>query len=193
VFISSGASLTNLPILLTVPVSADLYESVFKTLFPHFETLDIAVFEIFIQMADHWDDFPATEIAPAMVKTYINCHSEFRTVPFAPFRLLRSIMGRHLNLRTEILTAIDHTIPPIAEWNYQPEDSFKSLRVGLANLGATCYVNAVLQQLFHIPQCRDFILHTSFEDDGLQELQNVFLNLQYSVRRSADMSRFTAK
>jgi hypothetical protein len=193
VFISSGVNLTNLPILLAVPVSADFYESVFQTLFPHFETLDIAILKIFIQMADHWDSFPAAEIAPAIVNAYILCLSKPQTVTFTPFILLLSIMRRHPNLRTEILTAIDHTIPSVDEWNYRPEDSFKSLRVGLANLGATCYVNAVLQQLFHIPQFRDFILHTSFEDDGLQALHNVFLDLQYSVRRSADMYRFAAQ
>lgn len=44
------------------------------------------------------------------------------------------------------------------EWNLGPDESRSSCYVGLRNLGCTCYMNSLLQQLFMIPGFADSIL-----------------------------------
>jgi len=35
----------------------------------------------------------------------------------------------------------------------------------LQNLGNTCYLNSVIQMIYHIKELRDFILNTNFDDN----------------------------
>eukprot|EP01022_Parablepharisma_sp_SALTPOND_P001655 TRINITY_DN1069_c0_g1_i1.p1 TRINITY_DN1069_c0_g1~~TRINITY_DN1069_c0_g1_i1.p1 ORF type:complete len:1056 (-),score=148.20 TRINITY_DN1069_c0_g1_i1:16535-19702(-) len=66
-----------------------------------------------------------------------------------------------------------------SDWNISsdiPEENGKNY-VGLINMGATCYVNSVIQQLFMLPQFRNAILETEVKPrpgDVLTELQQVF-------------------
>ena len=66
--------------------------------------------------------------------------------------------------------------------------------VGLKNLGATCYMNAILQQLYMTAEFRDFVL--SIEDcphapangadfDTLFQLQNLFSAMQLQIQQRA--------
>ena len=72
------------------------------------------------------------------------------------------------------------------EWNYIPPVVPRSDCgfVGLKNGGATCYMNAVLQQLFMMPGIAEYLL--SIEDDldkdksVFYQLQNVFAHLKES-------------
>jgi len=49
--------------------------------------------------------------------------------------------------------------------------------VGLQNLGATCYANALLQQFFLIPEFRYYILNTSdFPSSGTEVLPEIKKN-----------------
>jgi ubiquitin carboxyl-terminal hydrolase 47 len=64
---------------------------------------------------------------------------------------------------------------------------------GLPNMGATCYINSLLQTLFMTPEFRDGIyqwtynekIHPKREDSILFQLQKLFAKLE---RRSADIS-----
>jgi ubiquitin C-terminal hydrolase len=80
--------------------------------------------------------------------------------------------------------------------------------VGLKNQGATCYMNSLLQQLFHIPGFRHGLLSLELEGQGekgakeeeeeeekgdksvLFELQSLFALLQTSEKKAADTLAF---
>ena len=64
-----------------------------------------------------------------------------------------------------------------ADWNIDCEVAEENVRdyVGLINMGATCYVNSVIQQLFMITSLRKNILGLNImEDTPLYELQHLF-------------------
>lgn len=84
------------------------------------------------------------------------------------------------------------------QWEYLPEREEISATgfVGLRNLGATCYMNSLFQQLFMRPQLRYSILaarensqtstttaETKPSDSVLFQLQSIFAHLQESMKR----------
>lgn len=76
-------------------------------------------------------------------------------------------------------------LPAIAPPNYNSKSA--TGMVGLENLGATCYLNALLQMLYHINSFRKAVYEIPFQEEELKgsttlALQNVFKNLQYSSR-----------
>ncbi|KAJ1551947.1 hypothetical protein HK096_001834, partial [Nowakowskiella sp. JEL0078] len=83
-------------------------------------------------------------------------------------------------------------------WNYSPKFAQKSScgYVGLKNLGATCYMNSIMQQFFMIPSFRAGILSAKASETAdtdstlLQQLQIMFSYLQESVRKAYDTYPF---
>lgn len=89
-------------------------------------------------------------------------------------------------------------------WNFSAEDERRSSAgyVGLKNLGCTCYMNSLLQQLFMMPKFRTGILslprnsnHRGAKDNGdnsgyFLELQAIMCNLQESQKRFFDPRSF---
>ncbi len=103
---------------------------------------------------------------------------------------------------SELLRQMQHDSPRndlIKTWSFDPSITTKSDTglVGLRNQGATCYMNSLLQHLFHIPTFRDGILYglggaevdeigNENNEDGkvmFFELQKLFGNLLLSSRR----------
>ena len=72
----------------------------------------------------------------------------------------------------------------VSDWNITPQKEEKPISgyVGLRNLGFTCYLNSLLQQLYMIPQLRNQIISLDYEDrdpntNALIQLQQVFASL----------------
>mmetsp|Transcript_14025 Transcript_14025/g.14051 ORF Transcript_14025/g.14051 Transcript_14025/m.14051 type:complete len:1540 (-) Transcript_14025:424-5043(-) len=83
-----------------------------------------------------------------------------------------------------------------ADWNNSPASKEKSLTgyVGLKNLGCTCYMNSLLQQLFMISTFREAILNSPppkpYEESLLYQLQHIFSGLKHSDKQYINTKGF---
>ncbi len=82
-------------------------------------------------------------------------------------------------------------------WNYCPRIAQKASAgyVGLQNLGATCYVNSIIQQFFMNTSFRQSlftapVLEDNKDESLLYQLQVVFGNLQESEKKSYEAIQF---
>ncbi|KAI3847192.1 hypothetical protein MKX03_033299 [Papaver bracteatum] len=93
--------------------------------------------------------------------------------------------GRGYLLNDTCIVEAEVKILPDYCWNY---DSRKETGyVGLENQGATCYMNSLLQTLYHIPYFRKAVYHMPTTESDLASggsiplaLQSLFYKLQYS-------------
>jgi ubiquitin C-terminal hydrolase len=118
--------------------------------------------------------------------------------PLSLSRLLQVANGLDTDL------AVSHTSnfsrKCLHQWNYDPNQLAREVgaQVGLSNQGGTCYMNAFLQQLYHIPSFVDGLLainRTSSNDLSeneamLFQLQVMFGSMRLSQRRYYDTLPF---
>jgi ubiquitin C-terminal hydrolase len=79
-------------------------------------------------------------------------------------------------------------------WGYTPSAHAKSPTnfSGLRNLGATCYMNAVFQQLFHNPVFRRHVIDSTPEIDWHIDFRNLFIKLKYTALSFANTQPFVS-
>jgi hypothetical protein len=86
-----------------------------------------------------------------------------------------NILSNHKNMHAKFHSLI-----------YDNENKIKN-RVGIINLGNTCYVNSVLQALYQCDLFRKYILEHYFDEQVLlRELQIIFAQLNLSKRPSVN-------
>lgn len=80
------------------------------------------------------------------------------------------------------------------DWNIQGGQGSKSGNyVGLKNLGATCYFNSTLQQIYMIPQIRRVILELDHKNLSNEENMLYQLQLTYSFLKESQRSSYNPK
>eukprot|EP01117_Protostelium_nocturnum_P003746 TRINITY_DN1501_c0_g1_i2.p1 TRINITY_DN1501_c0_g1~~TRINITY_DN1501_c0_g1_i2.p1 ORF type:complete len:1731 (-),score=672.01 TRINITY_DN1501_c0_g1_i2:2343-7535(-) len=79
-------------------------------------------------------------------------------------------------------------------WDYSPKSDDKPHHgyVGLKNLGNTCYINAIMQQLYSLPDLRNeiFRIDENKEETLIYQIQCIFGNLQESERATYEPRGF---
>lgn len=173
-------------------VPKEFYQKVFDGLLPFYNSLNETVLAIYSNICGKWEDFPCKQVSELLINNFIKCTTNRLPKSNYPFNLLYAIMKRSPEVNTEILKDISDTIPIVEDWNYTPMCISEKEMIGLQNLGATCYVNSVVQLVFSIEPIRNFIISTNFDDPSMKAMSNLFTEMLYSKPNYIDMHKFAA-
>jgi ubiquitin C-terminal hydrolase len=97
------------------------------------------------------------------------------------------------NVDAEAFTTLSNLVDiDIDRWNYMPSANSQSVpgRLGLRNLGSTCYINSIFQQLFWTFPFRYLILTSQLTEESHLQLKRIFTELLISKRRFSDTQAF---
>ncbi|OHT10754.1 hypothetical protein TRFO_19889 [Tritrichomonas foetus] len=139
---------------------------------------------------------------------------KYYPLPQNYFSLLTNLMQKDPKMSKELIAKLDQidfsaSISNLSSVSQNVTLSNDRHYAGLRNLGATCYINATLQQFFHIPEVRSIFLSvdllknnkldennnissdvTKKEDNWALQLQKVYANLLYFPSSYVDPSCF---
>lgn len=120
----------------------------------------------------------------------------------AAFSLLEAVTKNCPQSMSELMNYMDHFLQLESDaywWSNESATEMKTTRyVGLRNLGNTCYLNCIIQQLFCLDAFSDTVLELTEKADDLADspffgLQNVFQCLRMSHKKFHDPEAFVRK
>lgn len=132
-----------------------------------------------------YGSFESFEVRPILAMFERRCNEQQQMFGTTPTHV-------YIKLRVKLEQRFSCAIRP---FNY---DSKKVTgMVGLRNLGATCYLNALLQMLYHVSAFRRAVYNMPLEEASLRAsttlaLQNIFHELQFSPREVSTQDLTTA-
>ena len=89
-----------------------------------------------------------------------------------------AIVNEELHIRMTVKDYRPTTCPEGIGKRYHVHTCPCNEYIGLPNLGATCYMNALLQCLFHLPAFRKLVYQHQSPSDVIQALQRLFYGMQ---------------
>ena len=177
-----------------------LFREVVSVLFSHYKPPDMdavsqllfrppsqnytnGIFKVLNRLIKRMDSFPQSkELFEFLTHTIIFNTLKYYEPTKDLFEIVITLMERNKELSELIIPqvmAVNQSQNYLSV-KFKAELTSTATARGLRNLGATCYMNATLQQLFNISELRNGILRTHFEeDDWLKEIQFIFAELSY--------------
>ena len=113
------------------------------------------------------------------------------------FVLLSLLVQKYPSISTEFIKKLSEIDFPSSKFILKCKLSPYKREKGLRNLGATCYMNSTLQQVYHIEDFRNLILSSHIESSDINskwlfELQKIFAQLLYFPSSYIDPSGFVS-
>jgi ubiquitin carboxyl-terminal hydrolase 9/24 len=127
--------------------------------------------------------FPSKDLKSDTLARSAICQSKHsRSLVYYLLYLLIQHDVQNINSFVRAIGHHDHsTSSSSSQWNYNPELFVKSKRadVGLSNQGGTCYMNALLQQIFHVQKFSRSLMNIDPNATAM-DLYNQALNIEPS-------------
>ncbi|EDV20513.1 uncharacterized protein TRIADDRAFT_60985 [Trichoplax adhaerens] len=152
------------------------------------------ILQFFVTMIDHGRDKVIDSVLRSKIDQICRClqnkHACSSMIPLVHLILCRhyhsiDIVSKYVP-KEEELTSLLSEYEVVDRGSYLRNRSLIIKKIGLDNLGNTCYMNSILQVLYMIDGFRKFIISSTF--DGKQplliELQRLFVYLTLSQRES---------
>ena len=109
------------------------------------------------------------------------------------YQICRVLGDRNPQAKQWMGEMIDHVANvTTTRWHFHPQELRAGGNGGLTNLGCTCYMNAILQQLFAIVQFRTFVFRYRGDNALCNALQEIFAKMALSTAPSIDVHPFAA-
>lgn len=130
------------------------------------------------------------QILPKSFKDSVHTNTHFKSAleypkidTFPPCKFQQSPQNSRpkipsVNHSTNVLSHFQRIKSPAQDWPLDDQLIESSTDVGLKNQGSTCYLNSIIQILYHIPIFRRFIFSINSLDSKLSDDKNALLQLQ---------------